>query len=84
MNFNKGIGPDLFYGNWLKEREIKVKFINFAVNALNKNPVPDYLTIYKLVLFSKAGNNTTSFDNTRPIKIGSNVTKILEKAVKLN
>lgn len=83
MNFNKGIGRDLFDGNWLKEPEIKRKFINFAMNAFYKNQVPDYLTIYKLVLFSKAGNNEASFDNTRPIAIDSHVTKIRKKAVKL-
>ena len=62
--------------------KLKSEFIKFALKALNKNQIPDYLESPKLIIVSKNGSEEGSLDNVRPIMILSHITKILEKTIK--
>jgi hypothetical protein len=49
-NFNKGLGPDCFDGNQLKQNELfDVKVSSEIEDALNNSCIPDYLRVGRLV-----------------------------------
>ena len=59
-NFKKGLGPDLFDGNWQKDETIRDKCKHLVAEALKTNTIPDYLKIAKLILFTKNNTNESS------------------------
>ena len=49
-NFNKGLGPDCFDGNLLKQNELlEGKVLSEVADALNNSHIPDYLRVGRLV-----------------------------------
>ena len=49
-NFNKGLGPDCFDGNILRDnQELRNKVINEITYALNSAEIPEYLRSGRLV-----------------------------------
>lgn len=82
-NFNKGLGPDYFDGNLIKNNEtLRVK-INFEIaNALNMRVIPDHLRSGRLVPLQKTlTKGPVSLDDIRPIVVRSHISKIMEKAI---
>lgn len=82
-NFNKGLGPDYFDGNLIKNNEtLRVK-VNFEIaNALNMRVIPDHLKSGRLVPLQKTlTKGPVSLDDIRPIVVRSHISKIMEKAI---
>ena len=49
-NFNKGLGPDCFDGNLLKQNELlEGKVLSEVADALNNSHIPGYLRVGRLV-----------------------------------
>jgi len=49
-NFNKGLGPDCFDGNILKNNEeLRKKLVFEITDAMNSQTIPDYLKCGRLV-----------------------------------
>lgn len=49
-NFNKGLGPDCFDGNILKDnKELRSKVLFEVADALNSSNIPEYLRSGRLV-----------------------------------
>jgi hypothetical protein len=49
-NFNKGLGPDCFDGNILKDNEKLREKLNFEItSAMNSKTIPNYLRCGRLV-----------------------------------
>ncbi len=49
-NFNKGMGPDCFDGNVMRNhKQLEDKIINEITQALNDAAIPDYLWVGRLV-----------------------------------
>lgn len=49
---------------------------------LNEDSIPDYLKHARLVLLSKNGKSCASLNDIRPIAVLSQLSKVLEKAIK--
>ena len=82
-NFNKGLGPDYFDGNLIKNNEtLRVK-INYEIaNALNMRVIPDHLKRGRLVPLQKTlTKGPVPLDDIRPIVVRSHISKIMEKAI---
>ena len=53
-NFNKGMGPDCFDGNVMRNHErLGEKIVNEITQALNNAAIPDYLRVGRLVPLQK-------------------------------
>ncbi len=53
-NFNKGLGPDCFDGNVLKNNEqLEIKILEEITYALNSASIPEYLRVGRLVPLQK-------------------------------
>ena len=53
-NFNKGLGPDCFDGNVLKNNEqLESKILEEITYALNSASIPEYLRVERLVPLQK-------------------------------
>ena len=49
-NFNKGMGPDCFDGNVMRNhKQLEDKIINEITQAFNNAAIPDYLRVGRLV-----------------------------------
>ncbi len=82
-NYNKGLGPDYFDGNLIKNNETLRAKINFEIaNALNMRVIPDHLRSGRLVPLQKTlTKGPVSLDDIRPIVVRSHISKIMEKAI---
>ncbi len=82
-NFNKGLGPDCFDGNILKDNEELRKKVVFEIaDALNSSRIPDYLRSGRLVPLQKTqGRGPVSLEDIRPIVVRSHISKVMEKAI---
>ena len=82
-NFNKGLGPDCFDGNILKNNEeLRKKLVFEITDAMNSQSIPNYLRSGRLVPLQKTqGRGPVSLDDIRPIVVRSHISKIMEKAI---
>ena len=82
-NFNKGLGPDCFDGNILKNNEeLRKKLVFEITDAMNSQSIPDYIRSGRLVPLQKTqGRGPVSLDDIRPIVVRSHISKIMEKAI---
>ena len=82
-NFNKGLGPDCFDGNVLKNSEELRRKIGFEItDALNSQRIPEYLRSGRLVPLQKTkGRGPVNLDDIRPIVVRSHISKVMEKAI---
>ena len=82
-NFNKGLGPDCFDGNVLKDnQELGSKVIYEITVALNSAEFPDYLRSGRLVPLQKTvTKGPVALEDIRPIVVRSHISKIMEKAI---
>ncbi len=82
-NFNKGLGPDCFNGNVLKNsEELRRKVVYEITDALNSSSIPEYLRSGRLVPLQKTqGRGPVSLDDIRPIVVRSHISKVMEKAI---
>jgi hypothetical protein len=49
-NFNKGLGPDCFYGNVLQTSELLNSKVAIEIlDAFNRGDIPEYLNIGRMV-----------------------------------
>ena len=68
-DFFKGLGTDYFDGTILNNDKFKSESIKFAIKAINKNQIPDYLKSAKLIIISKIRSKEKSLDKTESIMI---------------
>ena len=82
-NFNKGLGPDCFDGNILKNsEELRKKVVFEIADAMNSSRIPDYLRSGRLVPLQKTqGRGPVSLEDIRPIVVRSHISKVMEKAI---
>ena len=82
-NFNKGMGPDCFDGNVMRNHErLGEKIVNEITQALNDAAIPDYLRVGRLVPLQKTQTKgPVSLEDIRPIVVRSHISKIMEKAI---
>ena len=82
-NFNKGLGPDCFDGNMIKNNdELGTKVLYEIVEALNDVSIPEYLRVGRLVPLQKTQTRgPVNLDEIRPIVVRSHLSKIMEKAI---
>ena len=82
-NFNKGLGPDCFDGNLIRNNdELGTKVLFEIVEALNQVNIPDYLRVGRLVPLQKTQTRgPVNLDEIRPIVVRSHLSKIMEKAI---
>ncbi len=82
-NFNKGLGPDYFDGNMIKNNVTLMRKVNFEIaNALNMRVIHDHLKTGRLVQLQKTlTNGPVALDDIRPIVVRSHISKIMEKAI---
>ena len=82
-NFNKGLGPDCFDGNLLKNnQQLNDKVTTEITIALNNANIPQYLRVGRLVPLQKTQTKgPVRLDDIRPIVVRSHISKIMEKAL---
>jgi hypothetical protein len=80
-NFNKGLGPDNFDGNLLKDDTIRAKLILAIKSWVRTGDFPKYLSEGRLILLSKDNNEVAEVSNTRPIVVLSHIAKVIEKSL---
>ena len=82
-NFNKGLGPDCFDGNLLKDnQQLNDKVTTEITIALNNANIPQYLRVGRLVPLQKTQTKgPVRLDDIRPIVVRSHISKIMEKAL---
>ena len=82
-NFNKGLGPDCFDGNLLKNnQQLNEKVTTEITIALNNANIPQYLRVGRLVPLKKTQTKgPVRLDDIKPIVVRSHISKIMEKAL---
>jgi hypothetical protein len=67
--FNRGLGPDMFDGNVLKNKEIKDNLVSQVKDMLNRNELPEYVKEGRMMCLSKTGKAEVELKDIRPIVI---------------
>ena len=82
-NFNKGVGPDGFDGNVLKNNDqLRQRIVNELSHMMSQCRLPEYMRQGRLVPLSKAKeSNNVKVEDIRPIVVRSHLSKIVEKAL---
>ena len=82
-NFNKGVGPDGFDGNILKNNEqLRQRIVNELSHMMSQCRLPEYMRQGRLVPLSKVKeSNNVKVEDIRPIVVRSHLSKIVEKAL---
>ena len=81
-NDSKVLGEDWAFVALLKDKDVGQNLRLQLVRMLNEDSIPDYLKHARLVLFTKNGKSCAGFFYFRPIAVLSQLTKVLENAIK--